>query len=46
MVQIELYNPDFTPNEASAAMMGWKLRDPDTKDHPEQESTAQQGEMK
>ena len=28
LVENGILNPDFTPNEATAAMMGWTLRDP------------------
>lgn len=46
LVENGILNPDFTPNEATAAMMGWTLRDPDTKDQPEQESNFSTGELK
>ena len=29
LVENGILNPDFTPNEATAAMMGWTLRDPE-----------------
>jgi hypothetical protein len=31
LVENGTLNPDFTPNEETAASMGWTLRDPDTK---------------
>ncbi len=32
LVENGILNPDFTPNEATAAMMGWTLRDPEPED--------------
>ena len=43
MVQIELYNPDFTLNVVPAAMMGWTLRDPTAEELPRTESISVRG---
>ncbi|MCZ6851357.1 MAG: hypothetical protein O7F17_06930 [Planctomycetota bacterium] len=32
LVETGILNPDFTSNEATAAMMGWTLRDPEPED--------------
>ncbi len=32
LVEDGILNPDFTPDEATAAMMGWTLRDPEPED--------------
>ena len=34
LVENGMLNPDFTPNEATAAVMGWTLRDPEPDELP------------
>ena len=46
LVENGILNPDFTPNEATAAMMGWTLRDPEPEDQPTEESKPNTGETK
>jgi hypothetical protein len=46
LVDNGILNPDFTPNKATAAMMGWTLRDPEPEDQLTEESKSQSGGTK
>ena len=45
LVENGILNPDFTPNEATAAMMGWTLRDPEP-DELSRAASSTEGENK